>query len=226
MNCKILSLNVGQPEEMVWEDKRIVSSMRKSPIAGPLIVGMTSVEGDGFSNARLHGTPDSVLYAYGMSSVLHFLQKIGRSSYEPGALGENLTVDELNEDEVSVGDEFQIGEVLAQATFPRIPCGKVNIRIKHPDARETMANNHRTGVYFRILRPGRIERGSSFERTKLAQVRFSILEACRLEISRALPSADQLERIRLNGAFPKLFLEKLPALREGRNGDSLAQPSP
>lgn len=67
-----------------------------------------------------------ILYAYGMPSALSFAQRLGLDRYEPGSAGETLTLDAFDETDVSVGDIFEIGEVIAQATFPRIPCGSVS----------------------------------------------------------------------------------------------------
>lgn len=156
METKIISLNVGNPDVMEWNGKKVTSSMNKKSVIGPLIVSLNNVAGDSFQSSQLHGTPDSVLYAFGLPSILEFMQRIGYKTHASGGLGENLTLEDLDEKEVMVGDVFSIGDVLAQATFPRIPCSKVNIRMQHPDGQKEMLAVGRSGVYLRILQPGRI----------------------------------------------------------------------
>lgn len=197
MESKILSLNVGRPAVMEWGGKTVTSSMNKTPISGPLIVSPTSVEGDSFHASHVHGTPDSVLYAFGMSSILEYLQRLGRKTHIPGGLGENLTVEDLDEKEVLVGDVFAIGEVLAQATFPRIPCAKVNIRMQHPEGQKEMLDGGRSGVYFRILKPGRIHTTDNIQRVSKVQTpSISIHEVYRIyRKSMALQDVERLMKI-------------------------------
>ena len=114
MKSTILSLNIGEPELMEWRGQSIRSSMRKQPVEGPLIVHSLQIEGDSFASAS-HGTPDSVLYAFGLPSAQACATRIGLTSYLHGALGENLTLDDFDEFSISVGDTFKIGGVLAQA---------------------------------------------------------------------------------------------------------------
>jgi hypothetical protein len=51
---------------------------------------------------EIHLATHAVLYAYGISSAQKFVQRLGLKNYTPGSVVETLTVDELNEDEVSV----------------------------------------------------------------------------------------------------------------------------
>lgn len=208
MEAKILSLNIGHPAPMEWNGKSIVSSMLKHPVPGPLVVSETAIEGNSFANPNFHGTNDSVLYAYGMASALAFISQIGRSVYEPGSAGENVTLDELNEDEVSIGDIFAFGEVMAQATWPRIPCGKVNFRFQHERGQKAMQECRKPGVYFRILKPGKIHATDSVKRTERAKITFSITEAYGLAVRGEKPSAEQFARVEANGAFPSGWVER------------------
>src|SRR5438874_1872249 len=110
MKTKILSLNVGGPAPIEWNGHRIISSMKKSPVQ-ELNVHLYNIDGDSFASPQHHGTPDSVLYVFGMKSILEYMNMLGRTTYQPGALGENVTVEDLDETKVSIGDVFQIGPV-------------------------------------------------------------------------------------------------------------------
>lgn len=201
-------MNIGHPAPMEWDGKSIVSSMHKHPVPGPLVVHKESIEGNTFANPAAHGTPDFLLYAYGMPSALSFTQRIGRSDYQPGAAGETLTLDELDETKVSVGDTFRIGEVVAQACFPRIPCGKVNYRMRHEHGQRAMQECGRSGVYFRILQPGKIAGSDVVQREITAPVFFSIFEVYSLVVKGLTPTDEQLARAEANGAFPVKFITR------------------
>ena len=208
MRAKILSLNVGGPTLLEWKGRSVRSSMYKRPVPGPLVVLGDRIEGDSFADPKYHGTVDSVLYAYGMTSIMDFLQRIGRDSYEPGALGENLTLDQLDEFEVSVGDTFQIGEVVVQASLPRIPCAKVDIRMQHAQGRLQMEKSGRSGVYLRVLTPGKIKMDDEFFRLTQAKIQLKISDVYRRIVNKERVSAKDLEIARANGALPARFIEK------------------
>lgn len=219
MKASILSLNIGDPAPMEWEGKSVVSSMHRHPVPGPLVVHKTHIEGNTFGAPQLHGLEHAVLYAYGMKSALEFVKRLGLQGYEPGAVGENLTVDDLDELEVSVGDIFEIGEVRAQAVYPRIPCGKVNYRMRHPEGQKAMQQCGRSGVYFRILSPGRIHATDTFRRVEKAAHRFPIGQLYLKMISGTQLTREEMELALRNGAFPQKALEKWKAALSSPAGD-------
>lgn len=201
---------------MVFEGKTIVSSMLKDPVAGPLIVSRTTIEGDSFANPNYHGTSDSVVYALGLPQALEVLRQIGRDDFHPGGLGENLTLSDLDEREVSAGDRFRVGSVYLEASFPRIPCGKVNFRLCHPEGQKAMQISGRSGVYFRVLEPGRIEKTDIVERVERAKNPFLISEIYRLVVAGQKFTREDAERMRANGALPSDFYRKLESKIENR----------
>lgn len=205
---KILSLNIGAPEELEWRGDRIRTSMRKHPTPGPLVVHSDHIEGNSFANAVSHGNIHNVLYAYGMTSALDFIRGIGRDVYAPGSTGETLTVDSLDETEVSVGDIFEIGEVIAQATFPRTPCRKVDFCVQHERGRQAMIDCGRSGVYFRILRPGKIHSSDLLRRTERSQHPFPIFRLYQLLMSGTRPTAEELDMAKMNPAFLESQLKR------------------
>ena len=208
MKAQILSLNSGLPAVLEWQGKRSNSSMLRHPIEGPLVVHKLHIEGNSFGAPHIHGLEHAVLYAYGMKSALTFTQLLERKTYEPGSVGENLTLDDLDETEVSVGDIFQMGEVVAQATSPRVPCGKVNLRMQHPEGQKAMQMCGRSGVYFRILQPGKVFKSDAVQRTVKSQNPFSIFEFYQTLLSGRNFKAEQIERALANGAFPEKLVSK------------------
>ena len=208
MNAKILSLNIGDPELMVWNDKSVRSSMHKHPVPGPLKVHLDHIEGNSFASPNYHGTFDSVLYAYGVTSALKFMSILGLKDYTAGMTGETLTLDHFDESEISVGDVFEVGTVTAQATYPRIPCGKVNIRMKHPNGQKAMQECLASGVYFRILKPGTISSHDIIKRVEKSQHHFLISDLYKKVVYNEKLTSQELERALANDAFPKRLIEK------------------
>jgi MOSC domain-containing protein YiiM len=208
MNAKILSLNSGHPAPLEWDGKSVTSSIIRAPVPGPLVVHGDHIEGNSFGAPNLHGLEHSVLYAFGLESALAFVRALGLERYEPGYLGENVTLDALDEAAVSVGDVFEFGEVLAQASYPRIPCNRVSYRTKNPDGQKALQRCGRSGVYFRVLRPGKIHLDSPVRLAEKAAHRFPVADFYRKSVAN-LPFTDEEKRLGLaNGAFPQKILAK------------------
>ena len=217
MIAKILSFNIGGPKEIEWNGKTINSSMHKLPVSGPLVVYKDRIEGNIFTSPEFHGTLESVLYIYGMKSAQKFAERLGLEKYTPGMTGETITVDDLDETLVSVGDIFQIGEVKAQATFPRIPCGKVNFRMQHPEGQKAMQECGLSGIYFRILTEGKIHKTDEVKLIDPAKYRFSMYDLYPKMVKNLPPTKEEYEIAKANGAFRQKTLEKWSKHFEGSN---------
>lgn len=209
MRARILSLNIGTPTPMEWGEKSILSSMKKSPVPGPLVVHLDRIEGNSFAQPQFHGTPDAVLYAFGLRSAAEFMKELGGGEYAPGYTGETLTLDAFDEAEVNTGDVFRIGTVLARATYPRIPCVKINFRTQNADGQAAMQRCGRSGVYFRILEPGKIAATDAVERVERAKHPVSIHEIYRCLVKGEKLSPALAEAARANGSVPERLLKKL-----------------
>ena len=76
-----------------------------------------------------------------------------------GAFGENLAVQHLTEDEICIGDVYQVGETIVQVSQPRQPCWKPARRWKIKDLALQLQQKGMTGWYFRVLKEGAIQTG-------------------------------------------------------------------
>ncbi len=208
MKAKILSLSVSQPEVLHWNGQTMTTSMNKRKVPH-LQVYEDHIEGDVFAHVGVHGVKDSILYIVSKTMGDQFFKKIDLGEYQYGAIGENILVDEFDEAEVSVGDIFRIGEVEVQATFPRKPCSKVNFRFQNPNAMKAMLDLQRSGVYFRVLKPGMIRMDDEVIRIKKSEAPFSIRETYILFTNQRLPTQNDYERLSKNSAIPAKQLKKI-----------------
>ena len=192
---------------MEWQGKSISSSMLRHPVEGPLVVHEDHIEGSSFANTNVHGTPDSILYAYGLTSIMVYMKALGRSDYQPGALGESVTLDELDETQISVGDIFKFGEVWAQVVYPRIPCSKLNYRLQDERAQKAMQDCGRSGVYFRILKPGKIYKTDEVQRIESSQYPFLLSDLYQKMVNGISLDHNEMEVAVANGAFPQKMIQ-------------------
>ncbi|MCA9926433.1 MAG: MOSC domain-containing protein, partial [Anaerolineales bacterium] len=79
-----------------------------------------------------------------------------------GSFGENLTLANIEEDEICAGDIVRTGTAVVQVTGPRIPCANLARRIGRPDWVKLTIRENRTGFYMRVLEPGIVQPGDAW----------------------------------------------------------------
>jgi MOSC domain-containing protein YiiM len=161
---KLISINVAEPRVVLDHGQPVETGIFKTPLAGPVRVRFLNLEGDRQADLRVHGGPNKAVYAYSQENINYWCERLGRDDLVPGTFGENLTVEELPETEVSIGDEFEIGTARFQVTQPRLPCFKLGIVMGQPDFIKIFQRSGRTGFYFRVLREGIIQAGDGIRR--------------------------------------------------------------
>ena len=65
----------------------------------------------------------------------------------------------LADDEVCIGDRYQIGGAVFEVTQPRVTCFRVGIRMDDPRIPALLVSHHRPGFYFRVLTEGAVQAG-------------------------------------------------------------------
>lgn len=158
-SMRVVSLNVGKPQEKQWQGRVIRTSIFKSPVVGKRKVSFLNIEGDEQSDLRVHGGVNKAVYAYDLSHYEHWKTILHRKQWEPGLFGENLTTEGLLDNEAKIGDVYQIGTAKFQVVQPRFPCTKLNVRFGLPDMMERFMEQKRNGIYFRVIEEGEIGAG-------------------------------------------------------------------
>jgi hypothetical protein len=75
--------------------------------------------GDAVCDRRYHGGLDQAVYVEGIISLDRWTDELGRS-LQRGEFGENLVVEDLDNETVAVGDRLLIGDVCLEVTAPRM----------------------------------------------------------------------------------------------------------
>jgi MOSC domain-containing protein YiiM len=158
---KIFGLALGGIETLSYRGKSVRTGIFKTPVEGPIWLGKTGVADDVQVDLKNHGGVDKAVYAYSLENLRHWSSLRGEPAYAAGHLGENLTLEDLDDHAVHLGDQFQIGETLLEVTQPRVPCFKLGIRMNDMRFVETFLRSGRTGFYLRVLQEGWVYRGDS-----------------------------------------------------------------
>src|ERR1700749_525815 len=105
----LVSVNVGMPKNVPWQGKNVYTGVFKDLVSGPRRVGKLNVEGGGQGDRAGHGGEQRAVFVYQMDSYRYWEHELGRHDFVYGQFGENFTVEGLGDDEVCVGDRYQIG---------------------------------------------------------------------------------------------------------------------
>ena len=125
---KVLSVNVGKPQEHEWLGSLVSTAIFKSPVQGPVAVGTLNLEGDRQADLNVHGGLDKAVYAYPHEHYAYWQSQLNDYPLTLGNFGENLTLEGLSEEAIHIGDQLQVGTALFTVTQPRSPCYKLGIR--------------------------------------------------------------------------------------------------
>ncbi len=119
------------------------------------------INGDVQVDKRYHGGSDKALHQYSLPSYRRIIEAYAEleNIAVPGSIGENLTVAEMDEATVCIGDKYRFGSVLVQVSEPRRPCWKINAIFKQTDLTELIECEGITGWYYRVLEAGEINLG-------------------------------------------------------------------
>lgn len=153
-------LNVGLPKKEVFFKKEVRTGIGKRPVPGPLRLGEHGFDGDGVADTKNHGGPDKAVCAYSLDHYPYWEEVLG-VKLPPAAFGENLSVTGLKEEDVCLGDVFQLGTALVQISQPRQPCRTLATRYGRGDLVKLVVDSGFTGLYFRVLKEGTVKPGSS-----------------------------------------------------------------
>jgi ferredoxin-NADP reductase/MOSC domain-containing protein YiiM len=155
----LLSVNVGLPKDVPWQGRTVFTGVFKDPVAGSRRVRRLNVDGDGQGDLAGHGGEQRAVFVYQIDSYRYWEHELGRKDFTYGQFGENFTVDGLRDDEVCIGDRYQIGSAIFEVTQPRVTCYRVGIRMNDPRIPAMLVSHHRPGFYFRVIQEGDVQAG-------------------------------------------------------------------
>jgi MOSC domain-containing protein YiiM len=177
---KLVSVNVGRPREVEWRGKLVRTSIFKAPVSGRVRVERLNLQGDQQSDLSVHGGRDKSVYAYPSEHYAFWRIELPDAPLDPGAFGENFTIEGLLEDRVCIGDQLRCGTAAFVVTQPRTPCFKLGIRFGRPDIVKRFQRSGRSGFYLAVLREGEIAAGDPLELIESPGERMSVAEIARL----------------------------------------------
>lgn len=173
---RLHSVNVSQPRDVACDGKMVRTGIFKEPVQGRIWLRKLGLDGDGHGDLAVHGGVDKAVYAYPIEHYEYWKRELERDELPFGQFGENVTVEGLLEEQVHIGDVFQIAGAQVQVTQPRVPCFKLGLRMGLATFPRLFLASERSGFYLRVIKEGDIGAGDQIDRIRLDPARLSIKE--------------------------------------------------
>jgi Uncharacterized protein conserved in bacteria len=167
LTATVISLQVGLPQCMTSAEfldqsgslQEWTTGFFKQSTTEPIWLGTLNLAGDGQADLVNHGGLDKAVNVYPHEHYAYWEHTVGLTPLPMGGFGENLTTQGLLEQDVCIGDVFQLGEATVQISQPRQPCWKLARYWRIKDLAVRVQETGRTGWYFRVLTEGHVQAG-------------------------------------------------------------------
>jgi len=179
-NARVISVNVGQPREVLWRGRTVTTGIFKEPVQGRVAVRRLNLKGDKQADLSVHGGLDKAVYAYPAEHYSYWQKELPGVQLPWGMFGENFTTEGVLEEDVRIGDQFRIGSAEVMVTQPRLPCYKLGIRFGRDDIIKRFMIAGRPGFYLRVLLEGEVGAGDTIERISQDDGQVTVVDIFRL----------------------------------------------
>lgn len=164
---KITATNISEKREINWKGTIITTGIFKEPVEEPIFLDTEDVKGDTICDREGHGGIDQAVYGYSLKHYAHWKELYPDLEWlSGGMMGENLTIDDLDETKIHVGDTFKVGETIIEATKSRPPCLKLGVKFNNVAILKQFWNMNTCGVYFKVLQTGFVKVGDELKQIK------------------------------------------------------------
>jgi MOSC domain-containing protein YiiM len=194
----VKSLQVALPRLEVSGENAWQTGIFKTPTDQVLAVGPLGLEGDGVGDTVNHGGPDKAVCCHPWVHY-EFWNAYFDWDLALGAFGENLTLLEVTEATVAIGDIWALGSARFQVSQPRTPCWKQSHKLGQVGFEKLTLRTGRSGFYLRVLEAGQIKAGDSITLLERPHPKATIVR-----LNRAMLEKDNLELAEAFASLPAL----------------------
>ncbi|RKQ33565.1 MOSC domain-containing protein [Oceanobacillus halophilus] len=153
---------VGKPKKMTYGNGKEMNTGIKKEEVEVAFLARDGFFGDGVADLKNHGGLDRAVCIYPYEHYSMWENEFN-TSLDCAAFGENLTVTNMLEHDIHIGDTFQLGNAVIQVTQGRIPCSTINKRTNIPTLLKRLVETGYTGYLCRVLEEGKVRKNSKLE---------------------------------------------------------------
>ena len=205
---KIISTNIAKPTTIIWNGQEVTTGIYKTPTSSPIYLGTEEVKDDEVSDRKVHGGKFKACYLFSEVHYQYWKYLYPNLEWDWGMFGENLTISDLDENQIYIGDIYKIGEALVQVTQPREPCFKFGIKFGTQNVLKQFIEHGFPGTYVRILEEGSVKTGDTFELIEHKENSLTTAQLFNLLHAKD-KNQDLLEKAIMNHALPQGKRDKL-----------------
>jgi ferredoxin-NADP reductase/MOSC domain-containing protein YiiM len=177
---KLISVNVSMPKTVYHQGRVVNTGIYNEPVTGRVMVRKLNVEGDGQADLKVHGGVYKAVYIYDIENIRYWRKVLERDDLSYGHFGENFTVEGMPDDRIHIGDVFRVGGAVFEATQPRVPCFKLEIKMDLPGFSGRFLASGRLGFYCRVIEEGEVGAGDAIERVQVGPEKITVREFAHL----------------------------------------------
>nr|CDQ32431.1 6-N-hydroxylaminopurine resistance protein [Virgibacillus halodenitrificans] len=156
---ELKGFSIGLPKVMKYEEDKEIKTGICKQATDEAFLHKGGFHGDDVADLRYHGGPDRAVCVYPFEHYAHWEKEFGKPLPQAN-FGENVTVTNMLEKDVHLGDIFRIGEAVIQITQSRIPCSTITKRTNNPSLLKRMIQTGFTGYLCRVLEEGIVRQDS------------------------------------------------------------------
>jgi MOSC domain-containing protein YiiM len=157
---KVLSTNIAQPREVIWDGSPVMTGIYKEPVKS-IRIRKYFVEGDVVSDLRVHGGEHKAVYGYPSEHYPFWRESYPKMKMSWGTFGENITTEGMFESDILIGSVYRIGSALLEITEPRMPCFKLAAKFGTSGIIRRFLKSRKSGFYFTVLEEGIVTPGDN-----------------------------------------------------------------
>jgi len=165
---KVVSVNLGEKKIINYKGKIVETGIFKYPVQKTIFLGEEDVVNDAVIDRRYHGGIEKAVYGYSENHYDYWKNLYPDLDWQYGMFGENLTISNLEETEIQVGNQYKLGETIIEVTKPREPCYKLGLRFGTQQVLKQFWNSTKSGIYFKVVKTGNIVIGDEMVLIKKA----------------------------------------------------------
>ncbi|WP_449537725.1 MOSC domain-containing protein [Ferdinandcohnia sp. Marseille-Q9671] len=175
-NIKLMNFSIGLPKKLKdGKNEEFSSAICKETVEEAFLT-KDGFRGDGVADLKHHGGPDRAVCVYPHEHYALWQQEF-LTPFPPSTFGENITVTNMLEQDVCIGDIYQLGDAVIQVSQGRVPCSTITKRTKNPYLLKLMVQTGFTGYLCRVIEEGLVRKDSPIRLLERHPKQVSILEA-------------------------------------------------
>jgi len=159
---KVKSVNIGEQKVIKWRGKEVKTGIYKKSVS-KITLDFENIQNDIIIDRKHHGGIDKACYAYSTNHYDYWKSLYPNLNFSFGMFGENVTIDDLKESQIYIGDIFKLGDATVQVTQPRQPCFKLGVRFGKQSIIKQFINQPYPGIYFKVIEKGEVTKGDEFQ---------------------------------------------------------------